>query len=250
MMKKGTKQNKTKLLISHLPPPPPPLKSKLVLLFLFIFLSLSFFHCTSPTAPTDNHCTTEELIERLQENPPSLNDCSPLSIRGANMADIRNAGINKQQLLAVWSTNADNGFTPAQLIVAGISIAEMQSNNITLSQMYNGGVSITYLLGTRLTISQLLAGGVPYYAIFNEACNIPLSKGSPPAPVIRLLSTNLSPTNTQVVLEGRGMGSIRWQISGIGTATFSTSSDINASKMLGDATAVLIRKEEFFLFLL
>ena len=163
------------------------------------------------------------------------------------MADIRNAGITKQQFLAVWSTNADTGFTPNQLILAGISIAEMQSNNITLSQIHAGGVIISYLLSTGMTIAQLRNGGIPDYILINEACNTPTSNGIAPGPTIRLLSTNLSATDTQVVLEGRGMESIRWQISGInGVASFIASDTINTSKMLGDATAVFIKKEEFF----
>ena len=138
------------------------------------------------------------------------------------MTALRNAGISSRQFLTVWNTNANIGFTPAQLVVADVSFAEMQNsnitisqmynggisiayllgNNITLSQIYNGGVSITHLLGTGLSINQLRTGGIPDYALFNEACNTPLSSGSPPGPIIRLLSTNLSPTNTQVVLEG------------------------------------------------
>ena len=212
------------------------------------------------------------------------------------MPDLREAGISKQQLLAVWDTNGDTGFTPVQLLAAGITsaemlaagitvaqmqaseitlaqihaggvspaqlltagitsaemlaagitVAQMQAGGITLAQIHAGGVSITQLLGTGLSITQLRTGGVPDYALFNEACNTPLSIGSPPGPVIRLLSTNLSPTNTQVILEGRGSGSIRWEISGIsGFATF-FGSTINTSKMLGDATAVLIRIEEFY----
>ena len=92
-------------------------------------------------------------------------------------------GISNEQFLAVWSTNGDTGFTS----------------------------------------DQLLAAGVPGYLIFNEVCNTPLSSGPPVVttnvvistndgmivtnvstingPTIRLLSTNLSPTNTQVMLE-------------------------------------------------
>ena len=124
------------------------------------------------------------------------------------MPDLREAEISKQQLLAVWSTNPDTGFTPAQLLAAGISIAEMQSNNITLSQIHAGGVSITHLLDTGLSITQLRTGGVPDYALFNEACNPQLSNGAPPGPTIKLLSTNLEPTNTQVVLEATAANSM------------------------------------------
>ena len=157
------------------------------------------------------------------------------------MADIRNAGISEQQLLAVWNTNPDTGFTPAQLILAGISIAEMQSNNITLSQIYNGGVSITYLLGTGLTLSQLYTGGIPGYLLFNGFCNTPLSVGTSPGPTIKLLSTNLRATNTQVVLEGRSQLAI-WHISG-NDSTASISFASTTPVMLGRATAILIGVE-------
>ena len=175
-------------------------------ILLLIFLSLG---CSSPTNPTDNHYSTEELIEKLQENPPSLIGCSALSIRGADMIAIKDARISHQQLFAVWSTNRDIGFTPAQLIVAGISITEMLNNNITLPQIYAGGVIISHLLGTGMTIEQLRTGGIPDYILINEACNIPLSVGTPPGPTIRLLSTNLIATNTHVILETKAIDSVR-----------------------------------------
>ena len=90
------------------------------------------------------------------------------------------AGVSKQQLLTVWDTNGDTGFTPAQLLTAGISIAEMRSNSI------------------------------PYYLLFNQACNTPISSGTAPGPTIKLLSTNLNATNTHIVLEGKARDSIRW----------------------------------------
>ena len=166
------------------------------------------------------------------------------------MADIRNAGITKQQLLAVWATNPDTGFTPAQLILAGISIAEMQSNNITLSQIHAGGVIISYLLGTGMTIAQLRNGGIPDYILINEACNTPTSNGTDlghiiRGPLVKLLSTNLSATNTQVVLEGDTEGSLRWQISSItGIITFDDESTINGTATLGSARAVYLGERD------
>ena len=205
------------------------------------------------------------------------------------MPDLREAGISKQQLLAVWDTNGDTGFTPAQLLAAditsaemlaagitvtqmqtsgitlaqihdggvspaqllaagitsaemlaaGITVAQMQASGITLGQIHAGGVSIAQLLGTGLSIAQLRTGGVPDYALFNEACNTPLSVGASPAPTIRLLSTNLTPTNTQVVLEGRGSGSTEWRISGIDDSiNFENTDSINSPKTLGSATGV------------
>ena len=88
-------------------------------------------------------------------------------------------GISNQQLLAVWSTNADTGFTIDQLLAA------------------------------RITLSQMYAGGIPGYILFNEVCNTSLSVGTGSAPKIKLLSTNLVATNTRVVLEARGSGSVR-----------------------------------------
>ena len=61
-------------------------------------------------------------------------------------------GISNRQLLAVWSTNADIGFTPAQLLVAGISIAEMQSNEISLLQIHASGISLSNLLAKELLV--------------------------------------------------------------------------------------------------
>ena len=95
------------------------------------------------------------------------------------------AGVSNQQLLAVWATNGDTGFTPAQLLTAGITIAEMRSNSI------------------------------PDYLLFNQACNTPLSSGTAPGPIMRLLSTDLNATNTHVRLEGKGEGSVRWTLPGI-----------------------------------
>ena len=150
------------------------------------------------------------MVEGLQANPPSLSNISPDCIRNADMPALIMDGISKQQLLAVWSTNPDTGFTPAQLVEARITIAEMRSNNITLSQIYAGGVSITYLIGAGLTASLLYNEGIPGYALFNEACNTPLSAGTAPAPTIRLISTKLNSTDTNIVLEGRAFSSINW----------------------------------------
>ena len=149
------------------------------------------------------------------------------------MADIRGAGINKQQLLAVWSTNADIGFIPAQLLTAGITIAEMRSNNITLLQIYNGGVSI----------AEMRSAGIADYLLFNEVCNTPLSSGTAPGPAIRLLSTRLVATNTHVVLEGRAGGSISWLFLG-NNVSFDDSDSVNQSRMLGNATAVYLGQDQ------
>ena len=162
------------------------------------------------------------------------------------MIALSSAGISNEQFIAVWSTNADNGFTPAQLIAAGVTITEMQSNNISISQIHAGGVIINYLLAAGLTITQLRTAGIPDYLLFNEACNTPLSNGTDlghiiRGPLVKLLSINLSATNTQVLLEGDTEGSLRWQISSItGIITFDDESTINGTARLGSARAVYL----------
>ena len=203
-------------------------------------------------------------------------------------------GVSNQQLLAVWTTNADTGFTPAQLLAAGITsaemlaagitvaqmqaagitlaqihaggvtpaqllaaditstemlaagitVAQMQAAGITLGQIHAGGVSITHLLGTGLSIAQLRTGGVPDYALFNEVCNIPLSSGTAPGPIMRLLSTNLNATNTHVRLEGKAIDSLRWQLPGIRNIIFvSTVHFPNDTTTEGNITGEYIRDE-------
>ena len=80
------------------------------------------------------------------------------------------AGVSKQQLLAVWDTNGDTGFTPAQLLTAGITsaemlaegitIAQMQAGGITLAQIHAGGVSPVQLLAAGITSAEMLAAGI------------------------------------------------------------------------------------------
>ena len=124
------------------------------------------------------------------------------------------AGVSKQQLLTVWATNGDTGFTPAQLLAAGITSAE------------------------------LYAGGIPGYLLFNGVCNTPLSVGTAPAPTIKLLSTNLSPTDTNIVLEGQAANSIRWSSSILPgqDASLTVLSD-DPIEMLGNMIAERIRIE-------
>ena len=147
------------------------------------------------------------MIQGLQTDPPSLSNISADCIRNADMPALIETGVSNQQLLAVWSTNADTGFTIDQLLDAGIP----------LSQMYTGGI--------------------PGYILFNEACNTPLSVGTAPDPTIRLISTNLNSTDTNIVLEGSATGSLAWAVAG-------NSGDFNTlntnTKMIGSATAVLI----------
>ena len=144
-----------------------------------------------------------------------MSGCSPASIRNADIPALRNAGVTKAQFLAVWSENPDTGFSPAQLKVAGISIAEMRS------------------------------AGIADYLVFNEACNTPQTSGTAPRATIRLSTTTLSSTDTKVVLEAKAIGSTRWQLSGVsGSVTFDDADPLHTQKMLGSATAELVRIED------
>ena len=177
-------------------------------------------------------CTTSEMISKLKADPPSLSGCSAAGIRGADMPALVSAGATKEQLLAVWSADADTGFTPAQLKAAGVTVAEMKSHG--------------------LTIAQLRTGGIADYLVFNEAC-MPLSSKtcsqsdvsqecSTNHPTITLEKTTLTATDTAVVLEGVANGSLRWGLSG-STIRFDDGDSINDTQMLGSATGKLIRFE-------
>ena len=174
-------------------------------------------------------CETSGLVARLQAMPPSLRGCSASSIRGADMPALVSAGVTKEQLLTVWSADADMGFTPAQLKEASVTIAEMRSHG--------------------LTIAQLRTGGIADYLVFNEAC-MPLSSKtcsyfgvsqecSTNYPTITLTSTSLSTDMQPVVLRGRGAGSVTWasdELMGAGNViSFSLTSEI-LEETLGKAT--------------
>ena len=147
---------------------------------------------------------------------------------GITLAQIHAGGVTPAQLLAA-------GITSAEMLDTGITVAQMQASGITLGQIHAGDVSIAQLLDTGLSITQLRTGGVPDYALFNEACNIPLSTGADPT--IRLISTNLNSTDTNIVLEGSAGGSLAWTIAG-NEVTFNR---LNTNtRMIGSATAVLI----------
>ena len=155
---------------------------------------------------------------------------------GITLEQIHAGGVTPAQLLAA-------GITSAEMLAAEITVAQMQASGITLGQIHAGGVSIAHLLGTGMSITQLRTGGVPDYALFNEACNTPLSVGTSPGPTIKLLSTNLRATNTQVVLEGRASGTAIWNI--LGKTNFASigSGSGTTPRMLGRATAILIGVE-------
>ena len=170
-------------------------------------------------------CETSGLVMRLRAMPPSLSDCPPSSIRGADMPALRSAGVTSAQFLAVWSADGDTGFTPAQLKEASVTIAEMRSHG--------------------LTIAQLRTGGIADHLVFNEACNTPQTRGTAPNPTITLTTTTLSATDMQVVLEGKVMGSVEWRSSG-NFASFTRGLDSpgpDNTKMVGNATAEYVRDE-------
>ena len=174
-------------------------------------------------------CTASEMTAKLKADPPSLSGCSAASIRGANMPALISAGVTKEQLLAVWSADADTGFTPAQLKEGGVTVAEMRTARLTILQIYNGGVSI----------ADLRSGGVADHLVFNEVCNTPQTIGTAPNPTITLKTTTLSATDTMLVLEGRTSGSsLRWIFSGMRTTFIGTHAS-GLTRMVGRATARL-----------
>ena len=179
-------------------------------------------------------CTTSEMTAKLKAMPPSLSSCSASSIRGADMPALVSAGVTKEQLLAVWSEDADTGFTPAQLKEAGVTVAEMRSHGLAIAQIHVGGVSI----------ADLRSGGVADHLVFNEACNTPQTNGTAPNPMITLTTTILTATDTQVVLEARASGSVSWNLSGSSNfVSFTVFNSVGDTGMLGNATAELIRNE-------
>ena len=182
--------------------------------------------------------------------PPSLRVCSASSIRGADMPALVSAGVTKEQLLAVWSANADTGFTPAQLKEAGVTIAEMRSHGLTIAQIHVGGISI----------ADLRSGGVADYLVFNEACNTSSTfctmvddltmervrrECTADHPTITLTTTTLSDMDTAVVLRGETTISVGWRLGDGDRATigFNILNSVNDTKMLGSATIELIRLE-------
>ena len=187
--------------------------------------------------------TTDEIVTKLSAMPPSLSGCSAVGIRGADMPALVSAGATKEQLLAVWSANADTGFTPAQLKAAGVTVTEMREASLTILQIYTGGVSIADLLGAGLTITQLDTGSVPDHAIFSEACGTPERvDGATGHPSIT--SVGLDPNNTKVVLTGKAEGLSRWvsnELLGMDmTINFDNTDPTEVDVVVGVATARLI----------
>ena len=169
--------------------------------------------------------------------PPSLRVCSASSIRGADMPALVSAGVTKEQLLAVWSEDADTGFTPAQLKAAGVTVAEMRSHGLTIAQIHVGGVSI----------ADLRSGGVADHLVFNEACNTSSQLTSDTTTSPRITGVSLvepSPDNnnkyTVVVEAVASHDSITWEWSGLPGRTDSFINQIdpvNDTKRLGTAIA-------------
>ena len=131
---------------------------------------------TPPPPPpadfSDIACGTDELVTKLKADPSSLSGCSAASIRGADMPALVDAGVSKEQLLAVWSLDGATGFTPKQLKEAGITIAQMQSAGLTISQIHAGGVSVADLRTAGVTIADLLSAGVTTHELHSGGFTI------------------------------------------------------------------------------
>ena len=153
-------------------------------------------------------CTTSEMTAKLKADPPSLSGCSAASIQGADMPALRSAGVVSAQFLAVWSADADTGFTPAQLKEGGVTVAEMRSAEI------------------------------PDYLVFNEVCNTPRTINR-----VTLTSSSLTATDTMVVLEGKSDLSLRWRISADDASFDRRTDSIGTTRTLGSATARYVRNE-------
>ena len=204
---------------------------------------------------------------------------------GLTLLQLYNGGISTAQLRSAGATVAEmrmgglsifqiyvGGISTAQLKEAGLTIAQMRSAGLTLSQIHAGGVSISDLLSAGLTVADLRSGGISIaelnsggvsiadlrsagiadHLVFNEACNTPDS-GDPEftsvtdGPVITSVSLELdTDDNTYaVVLEGKAINSIRWQLSGVdsGTGFLQATDSAGDTVMLGDATLVYVRDE-------
>ena len=186
-------------------------------------------------------CGTSDLVAKLKADPPSLSGCSAASIRGADMPALVSAGVTKEQLLAVWSADADTGFTPAQLKEAGVTVAEMRSHGLTIAQIHTGGVSI----------ADLRSGGVADHLVFNEACNTSSQLTSDTTTSPRITGVSLvepSPDNNNkytVVLEAVASVSITWTLSVVPgrTVSFNQIDSVNDTKRLGTAIVRFTSKD-------
>ena len=152
-----------------------------VLSFVILAVTLGFLagcqNAPPPPPPppdfSDIACGTDELVTKLKADPSSLSGCSAASIRGADMPALVDAGVSKEQLLAVWSLDGATGFTPKQLKEAGITIAQMQSAGLTISQIHAGGVSVRDLLSAEVEIADLLSAGVSIADLRSAEVSIP-----------------------------------------------------------------------------
>ena len=88
------------------------------------------------------------------------------------MPALIDAGVTKEQLLAVWSLDGATGFTPAQLKEASITVAEMQSAGLTVSEMYTGGVSVADLRMAEVSIADLRSAGVSTHELHSGGFTI------------------------------------------------------------------------------
>ena len=142
------------------------------------------FSCQSAPPPppppdfSDITCGTDKLVEKLQADPPSLSGCSPASIRAAEMPALIDAGVTKEQLLAVWSLDGATGFTPLQLKDASITVAQMKSAGLTVSEMYTGGISVADLRMAEVSIADLRSVGVTIHKLHSGGFTIDQMRGA------------------------------------------------------------------------
>ena len=161
---------------------------------------------------------------------------------GVSISDLTSSGLTLLQLY-------NGGISTAQLKEAGVTVRQMLDSGLSILQIHSGGVSSADLLQEDdLTLAQLRTTGVPDYALFNEVCNTPPRSSGPasiddgPSVTIR----SLTATDTMVVLEGNGLGSVRWAstlMAGV-FPSFDDENSVGDMMMLGSATAKLIRIEE------
>ena len=141
-------------------------------LVMLVFLACQSDPPPPPAVSGPIVCETDELVKKLQAEPPFLNGCSAASIRSADMPALVSAGVTKEQLLAVWSLDGATGFTPAQLHSAGVTVAEMQSAGLTVSEMYTGGVSVADLRTGGVSIDNLRGVGVTTHELHSGGFTI------------------------------------------------------------------------------
>ena len=181
---------------------------------------------------------------------------------GITLLQINEGGVTSTELLDAGFTIAqmrDSGITLSQINEGGVTLSQINEGGVTLLQINEGGVTSTELLDagftiaqmrdSGITLSQIRAGGIGIsamrsagiadYLLFNEVCNTPRIVRGKNGFLMRLLSTNLAPTDTQVVLGAESPAGVRWTAFGAVT-TFTSSSTVHTTNNLGSARAVYL----------